>query len=320
MLAAGDGTRLRALTTDALGRSVPKQFCSLRGGQTLLGATIERAKSVAPTERICTIVAEDHRDFWEDELEDLPQENVIVQTRNRGTAPGLLLPLLTIVERDPLAQVLVLPSDHHVSDERVMARALRDALRDARLQPDCVHLLGIEPDSPETEYGWIVAQWAQTGTTPVSRFVEKPPAELAAELHSAGATWNSFLMAASVATMIGLVKLRQATLLKAFQAAFELRGTSRARALEDLYASLEAVDFSRSVLQGSESHLRVRRVPPCGWTDLGTPRRVRECLQREVTVPVEGLRSKSGWNPVLERALAGIDLALVGAAGVPRLG
>ena len=32
----------------------------------------------------------------------------------RGTAPGILLPLLRIAERDPGATLVVLPSDHHV--------------------------------------------------------------------------------------------------------------------------------------------------------------------------------------------------------------
>jgi hypothetical protein len=33
-------------------------------------------------------------------------------------------------------------------------------------------------------------------------------------------------------------------------------------------------------LQGNEDALQVLRVPACGWTDLGTPRRVRALLQR----------------------------------------
>lgn len=38
VLAAGDGTRLASLTSDDRGRSVPKQFCSLNGGGSLLHA------------------------------------------------------------------------------------------------------------------------------------------------------------------------------------------------------------------------------------------------------------------------------------------
>ena len=36
VLAAGDGKRLSALTADSEGTPVPKQFCSLNGGESLL--------------------------------------------------------------------------------------------------------------------------------------------------------------------------------------------------------------------------------------------------------------------------------------------
>jgi hypothetical protein len=51
-------------------------------------------------------------------------------------------------------------------------------------------------------------------------------------------------------------------------------------AVKELYDRLPVVDFSRAVMQGAESALRVRTAPACGWTDLGTPRRVARTLQR----------------------------------------
>jgi hypothetical protein len=51
-------------------------------------------------------------------------------------------------------------------------------------------------------------------------------------------------------------------------------------ALEDLYERLPVIDFSRAVMQDAESVLRVSTAPACGWTDLGTPRRVVQTLQR----------------------------------------
>jgi alkanesulfonate monooxygenase SsuD/methylene tetrahydromethanopterin reductase-like flavin-dependent oxidoreductase (luciferase family) len=40
------------------------------------------------------------------------------------------------------------------------------------------------------------------------------------------------------------------------------------------------LDFSRDILQGQESTLRVLKVADCGWSDLGTPERVAEALAR----------------------------------------
>jgi mannose-1-phosphate guanylyltransferase len=51
-------------------------------------------------------------------------------------------------------------------------------------------------------------------------------------------------------------------------------------ATSELYGRLPELDFSRHVLEGAEQSLRVLPVPPCGWSDLGTPKRVAEALRR----------------------------------------
>ncbi len=98
VLAAGDGTRLSTLTTDLNGNAVPKQYCSLNGGASLLHEALLRAHRVVPRERICAIVADQHRRYWHKALWALPSDNIIVQPRNRGTANGVLLSVLTILE------------------------------------------------------------------------------------------------------------------------------------------------------------------------------------------------------------------------------
>ena len=71
ILAGGDGTRLRQLATRD-GQSVPKQYCSLAGGPTLLDDAIARSLRVVPKERVCVIVTEHHRPWWSALLRDLP--------------------------------------------------------------------------------------------------------------------------------------------------------------------------------------------------------------------------------------------------------
>src|SRR5688500_19263270 len=68
ILAGGEGSRLRSLTTRPCGTAVPKQFCSLRGGHTLLEDALKRGAGIAAPERICTIVAQQHREWWAEPL------------------------------------------------------------------------------------------------------------------------------------------------------------------------------------------------------------------------------------------------------------
>jgi mannose-1-phosphate guanylyltransferase len=245
----------------------------LQGGPCLLQEALARAASVASLERICSVVAEQHRQWWAPLLSYLPEQNVISQPQNRGTGFGILLPLLRIVERDPDATVVLLPADHYLSDEKIMAGALRRAAALAHSDPSSIYLLGVEPDEPDTELGYILpASRAREGAAGVLRFIEKPNATRARVLLDAGALWNVFVMAASVRTLLSLFDNRFATTIAA------MRGFEGAR-LDSIYQNLRSVDFSKDVLQGRESMLKVLTVPHCGWTDLGTPERVGRILE-----------------------------------------
>jgi mannose-1-phosphate guanylyltransferase len=110
VLAGGEGSRLQSLTTTAAGISIPKQVCSLEGGNSLLHNALARARIVVPPQRTCAIVAGQHERWWQSLPNSIPARNIIVQPCNRGTANGILLPLLQIVHRDRDASILVLPS------------------------------------------------------------------------------------------------------------------------------------------------------------------------------------------------------------------
>jgi mannose-1-phosphate guanylyltransferase len=283
VLAAGDGTRLARLTTDASGHAVPKQFCSLNGGPSLLDEALDRARQIAPRDRVCVIVAEQHRQHWCRALWALPSNNIIVQPANRGTAHGILLCVLSILERDPLARIVFLPADHYVRDELALQTSQRQAATLLTGNSGGMVLIGIEPEEPDPELGYIVpGHTLRDGSRTVQRFVEKPDPILARQLLSAGALWNSFIFAASGPALLGMMRARLGGVVEDMATALarDARSGGRSIALTGLYDELSSADFSRSVLQGAEETLQVIAAPACGWTDLGTPDRVAETLRR----------------------------------------
>jgi mannose-1-phosphate guanylyltransferase len=288
VLAAGDGTRLASLTTDEHGNSVPKQFCSLDGGSSLLHDALQRARHIAPRERVCVIVAEHHRRYWQSALWATPLSNVIVQPRNCGTANGVLLATLKILERDPLARIVFLPADHFVRDEAALAGSLREVATQLTRNPEELLLLGIEPEEADPELGYIVPG-GETGENlrGVRSFVEKPPVSTARLLLKQGALWNSFIFAAHGPALLGMIRAACPDNVERMETALarDARIGARSRALEEVYEDLAEVDFSRGVVQGAESALRVITAPACGWSDLGTPRRVAEALKRFEPMP-----------------------------------
>jgi mannose-1-phosphate guanylyltransferase len=215
-------------------------------------------------------------------LHSLPGGNIIVQPRNRGTAHGVLLSVLTILERDPLARIVFLPADHFVLDESALARALRDLALHLRHNSEALTLIGIAPDDADPELGYIVpGRVLSDGSRTVVRFIEKPPPLLAQRLIDTSALWNSFIFAATGATLLALLRARLAASVDDMSTALarDAQASDRA-ALIALYERLPTVDFSREVVQHGTTSLRVIRAPACGWNDLGTPRRVTDTLRR----------------------------------------
>lgn len=283
VLAAGEGSRLRSLTTTADGIAVPKQYCSLHGGPSLLEHAWCRAETLVHEDRVCTVVASQHERWWREALASRHAASVIVQPKNRGTAIGIMLPLLHILKRDPDARVILLPSDHHVREERVLSQALARAAARLDAAQDKILLLGIEPDEVDSELGYIVPQEKMdTGIFTVESFVEKPALPVARKLLSDGALWNTFIVTATAQTLLTLFAQRYPQVLTEMHDIIcggHDEETSQI-ALENFYESVPNVDFSRDVLQVAADMLELVAVPPCGWSDLGTPKRVKEVLSK----------------------------------------
>ncbi len=279
VLAGGEGSRVRRLTRDPDGLPVPKQFWRFDRGPSLLERTLRRAERVTPLDRVVPVVAEHHRRWWHSQLKSLPAANVIVQSVNHGTATGLLPPLLQLFLRDLDALVLVLPSDHHARDERPLEEALRRAIRAASAAPGSVMLLGIEPETPDPDYGWVLPGPGR-GALPITSFVEKPPTAVAADLMRRGALWNSFMFVATARALLGLYEEAEPELLAACIHHLRPHG-GQAAALSGLERTLPFRDFSRDILERVPDRLRVLKVAPCGWSDLGTPARLEAWIAEQ---------------------------------------
>ncbi|MBI3782439.1 MAG: NTP transferase domain-containing protein [Deltaproteobacteria bacterium] len=275
VLAGGDGTRLQELTALISGRPIPKQYCQIIGGKSLLEATIERVAPLAGRERSVAIINRNHVAMAEPQLASLPTQNVIVQPRNCDTGPGLLLSLLMLQRRDPHATVAVFPSDHYIAD----ADAFRSCVERARIfvaqQPQALVLLGIEPDRPEAGYGYIepgrpltAAGSARAYT--VAAFREKPSVPQARSMIARGGLWNSFVMVFRVARVLELLAQVRPADFVAMQA------LTNQTELDEAYARLTPWNFSSGFLARIPEHLAVVTASDTGWSDWGT----RESIER----------------------------------------
>jgi mannose-1-phosphate guanylyltransferase len=283
ILAGGEGVRLRALTRAITGDDRPKQFCPLWRGETLLDQARRRVGLEVDPERTVLVLTRRHERFYAPLLPGTSPGSLVVQPENRGTAPAILYGLFRIADTDPMGSVAIVPSDHFVSDDAVFMAHVRAAWEAVARRPDLVILLGVEPDAPEPDYGWIEPgePLPLPGLHRVRRFREKPSAPLARRLMEAGGLWNSFVTVARVPALLSLVRRELAHIYTAFEPLRDALGRpDEPDAAAEAYARISSTDFSHSVLGRGCPSLAVRPVRDVRWSDWGRPERVLATLVR----------------------------------------
>ncbi len=286
ILAGGDGLRLRPLTMQISGDARPKQFCPIFDGETLIDRTRRRAALVSRDDREVVVVSRHHEPYYRALHDDLAPGRLVVQPANRGTGPGILYPLLRIAELAGNAPVVIMPSDHYIGDDHAFCAHVTAAVQIVAQHRGHVLLLGIDPDLPETEYGWIepgeLPLLSDVGAAyPVRRFWEKPSARLAETLLERGCLWNSFVMVGWVSTFLDLIGETLPDLVGRFAPLTAALGSSREEAVaQRVYGALDTVNFSEAVLEAGTRRLATMRVKGVEWSDWGHPTRVVASLRR----------------------------------------
>lgn len=279
ILAGGDGKRLGELTQKIAGVQLPKQFCAVLGETPLLDQTRRRVSLCVAPELISFVLNRDHERFFAALLTGVSAQNTVVQPCNRGTAPAILYSLLRLAELAPACSVLLMPSDHYITDEEALAKYVDLAFATIEERPELTVLLGVVPDEPETAYGWIEPGAALSirpcEVLEVRRFWEKPSRPIARELLAKGCLWNSLMIVGRLSTLLGLFIIAMPRLYSVFSKIRPSLGTCfEDQTVRRLYEHLPSADFSRQILESAATNLAVLPVSDIGWTDLGEPHRV----------------------------------------------
>ena len=286
VLAGGEGKRLEGYIREHYGESLPKQYMNFIGTRSMIEHTFARAERLIPRERILTIVTKHHLKYSQvqPQLSRRPRDTVIIQPTNKDTGVGLLLPLTYLYKRCSDAVVAVFPSDHFILEEARFIDHVRRAARAVQQNPAEIVLLGIEPTSEESDYGYIVpskgnSQSPGFGCRRAIQFVEKPNREAARLLIASGALWNTMIMVFRVDTLLAQVAILYPEIARFFLRLSEVLGTSEEiPRIKEIYRSLPPFNFSKDILEKigarGAAAISVLAVSKVTWSDWGAPQRL----------------------------------------------
>jgi len=188
IMAGGIGARFWPLSR----RDNPKQFLSLTGSLSLIEETMNRVRRLSDPEDIYIITSQKYTDRLQGLFSDIPAANIIYEPVQRNTAPCIGLAAAVIQKRSPGSVMAVFPADHLIGNEKAFTTCVVEAAQIAT-ERDVLVTIGVEPDRPETGYGYIqTAGEINPGCRRVRTFAEKPNLATAQRfLESGDFLWNA---------------------------------------------------------------------------------------------------------------------------------
>ncbi|MDD3852942.1 MAG: sugar phosphate nucleotidyltransferase [Syntrophomonadaceae bacterium] len=261
ILAGGKGLRLWPTSR----RQRPKQLCNFVGNRSMLNQTIDRLISIG-SERVIIITGDDLFTAIEQEIarrNDAQMITVLSEPEGKNTAPAVGLALASCVD-DVGDQIMgIFPADHHILDNHAFKNSIQRAMLAA--QQNHIATIGINPDRPETGYGYIEKTRWEFGSLPdvygVNSFCEKPDMDTATQYVNGGEhMWNA-----------GIYISRASVLLDEFKQHLPEIYTQITSGLQNYiysYSSLPDISLDYGL---AEKCSRMAVVPSdFGWCDLGS--------------------------------------------------
>lgn len=269
VISGGVGARLWPLSR----ASYPKPFIRLPDGQSLIQQSLIRAAAIPDVSEVVTITRRDLLFEVRDHYAELAlpglRHRFILEPEGRDTAAAIATAAVEIAAvMGERAVMCILPGDHVVADRAAFLDAVVRAVTMAR-QGRFV-TLGIEPDRPETGYGYIEAAGAD-----IVRFVEKPDAATAAEFLASGRfLWNSGICLCEAGVMLALMETHCPDILAACRLCLDQAHRTAANGLAQIelpaagFPQVRATSLDYAVLEKASG----LAVVPCdiGWADIGS--------------------------------------------------
>jgi mannose-1-phosphate guanylyltransferase len=276
IMAGGSGTRLWPMSRE----SKPKQLHKLVSDKTLIQETYARVSKVIPNQNIYISTISELIDEIKKQLPEVPDENFIIEPVRRNTAPAFAYISSKIIEKDPEAVIATIASDHMIKNVDAFVETLKIAQKTIDKYPDHLVAVGINPDFPSTELGYMKignekCRIDDRQVFNIERFTEKPDLETAKEyVRSWSYLWNGAYYFFKAKKMLEWIKRYRPKIIEAVTQMNEIASNDKTMATESkirtIYKELQTEQIENAIIDNKTFNKFLAIPADLGWSDIGT--------------------------------------------------
>ncbi|NVN05549.1 mannose-1-phosphate guanylyltransferase/mannose-6-phosphate isomerase [Asaia spathodeae] len=269
ILSGGSGSRLWPISRS----SFPKQFWPLLTDKTLLQETALRGQKAGLGQPVIVCNAS-HRFIIAEQLRaiGIDDARILLEPSARNSAPAIAAAAFLIAEQHPDAILWVMAADAAITDLTALYATLDIAV--AAASQGYIATFGIQPNKPETGYGYIERGEALStveGAFHIARFMEKPDlARATALVQNERYSWNSGMFVARADVLLREIKTFEPEIHSCVGQAVAQRQTDLdfERLAPEIFGKSPDISIDYAVAERTQCAVVV---PACfGWSDIGS--------------------------------------------------